>query len=123
MRDYNDNGRNVIETKSFEFAVRIVKFSKWLKSEYKEFEIANQMLRSGTSIGANIAEAQYAQSKNDFYSKMQIALKEAYETEYWLRLIVAAGIVSIKDTKSLKADLKEILKLLISITKTAKITK
>ena len=121
MKNYGDNNRNPVEVKSFDFAVRIVKFSKWLKREHKEFEIANQMLRSGTSIGANVAEAQYAQSRRDFSSKMQIALKEAYETEYWLRLVVAADIVQASVAKSLRNDLKEVLKLLIAITKNVKI--
>ena len=120
MKDYNDVKCNPVEAKSFEFAVRIVKFSKWLKRERKEFEIANQILRCGTSIGANIAEAQFAQSKKDFVSKMHIALKEAYEAEYWLRLIVAAKIVLPNEVKSLKEQLKEILKLLTTIVKTAK---
>ena len=110
---------NPIEEKSFDFAVRIVKFVKWLKSETKEYELANQVLRSGTSIGANVAEAQYAQSKKDFASKMHIALKEAYETEYWLRLMVASEIVSNEFADSLLQDLKDILKLLISILKKA----
>ena len=121
---------NPIADKSFDFAVRIVKFSKWLRQEHKEYELASQVLRSGTSIGANIAEAQYAQSKPDFISKMHIALKEASETAYWLRLIVAAGIVSSEDMKSLDAkslgmkslqnDASEITKILASIVKTSK---
>ena len=111
---------NMVETKSFDFAVRIIKFSKWLKAEKREFEIAKQILRSGTSIGANIAEAQYAQSRKDFVSKMHIALKEAYETEYWLRLIAAAEIASSKEIDSLREQLKQILKMLISIVKSAK---
>ena len=108
---------NPVEEKSFEFAVRIVKFSRWLKGQTREYEIANQIMRSGTSIGANIAEAQYAQSKKDFIAKMRIALKEAYETEYWLRLTIATDTVDKKAVETLTEDLKEILKLLISIIK------
>ena len=111
---------NPIVDKSFGFAVRIVKFSKWLRQEHKEYELASQVLRSGTSIGANIAEAQYAQSKPDFISKMHIALKEASETTYWLRLIAAAQIVSSEDVKSLQNDASEITKILASIVKTSK---
>ena len=105
------------EEKSFAFAVRIVKFSKWLKQEYKEYELASQILRSGTSIGANIAEAQYAQSKRDFASKMHIALKEAYETKYWLRLMIASDIVSKESVETMMTDIEELLKILTSIVK------
>ena len=108
---------NPIEQKSFGFAVKIVKFSKWLRQEQKEYELASQILRSGTSIGANIAEAQYAQSKRDFASKMHIALKEAYETKYWLRLLIASDIVSSGTLKPLISDIDELLKLLTSIVK------
>ena len=108
---------NPIEQKSFGFAVRIVKFSKWLRQEQKEYELASQILRSGTSIGANIAEAQYAQSKRDFASKMHIALKEAYETKYWLRLLIASDTVSSDILKHLISDVDELLKLLTSIVK------
>ncbi len=80
---------NAIEIKSFRFAVRIVKLCKYLRSEKKEYVLSKQLLRSGTSIGANTAEAQQAQSRLDFASKLNIALKEAVETEYWLRLLHA----------------------------------
>ena len=80
---------NVIEIKSFDFAVRIVNLYKYLTNEKKEFVLSKQLLRSGTSIGANISEAQQAQSRADFLSKLEIALKEASETKYWLRLLYA----------------------------------
>ena len=78
---------NVIESKSFSFAVRIVKLCRNLQSDNKEFVLSKQLLRSGTSIGANVAESQQAQSRADFISKLSIALKEAVETNYWLRLL------------------------------------
>ena len=78
-----------VEQKSFQFAVRIVRLYKYLRSVKKEFVLAKQLLRSGTSIGANVAEAQQAQSRADFISKMNIALKETAETNYWLRLLHA----------------------------------
>ena len=80
---------NIIEEKSFRFAVRIVNLNKHLQTNKKEFVLSKQLLRSGTSIGANISEAQQAQSRADFLSKLEIALKEASETKYWLRLICA----------------------------------
>lgn len=85
---------NPVRSKSFRFAVRIVNLCKFLHDEHKEFILSKQLLRSGTSIGANIAEAQQAQSKADFISKMNIALKETYETDYWLRLLFATQYLS-----------------------------
>ena len=80
---------NIIAGKSLEFAVRIVNLCKYLMNDKKEYILSKQLMRSGTSIGANVAEAQQAQSKPDFINKMNIALKEAYETNYWLRLLHA----------------------------------
>ena len=79
---------NIVEQKSFAFAVRIVNLYKYLSQEQKEYTLSKQLLRSGTSIGANVAEAQRGQSKADFTAKMCIALKEANETDYWLRLLL-----------------------------------
>ena len=78
-----------VQNKSFQFAVRIVKLCRYLQNEHKEFVLSKQLLRSGTSIGANISESQQAQSRADFVSKLNISLKEAYETNYWLRLLHA----------------------------------
>ena len=114
---------NIIKTKSFEFALRIVKFSQFLQTEKKEFTISKQVLRSGTSIGANIREAEHAESKIDFIHKVSIALKEANECEYWLELLLKSEIIDDKMYMSLNDDLSEILKLLISIIKTSKINK
>ena len=81
--------KGVLEEKSFQFAIRIVNLNRFLVENKKEFVLSKQILRSGTSVGANISEAQFAQSKADFVSKMHISLKEASETRYWLRLLEA----------------------------------
>ena len=110
---------NVISEKSFEFSVRIVNLAKHLRHSKKEYILSNQILRCGTSIGANIAEAQRGQSTADFAAKMTIALKEANETQYWLRLLFRTEYISEKEYNSLNADLDEILCLLTAICKTA----
>ena len=109
-----------IQEKSFAFAIRIVNLCKYLRDEQKEYILTKQLLRCGTSIGANVAEAQQAQSKPDFINKMNIALKEAYETNYWLRLLYATAYLNAKEYESIMIDCSEIEKLLISIIKTAK---
>ena len=111
---------NPVQSKSFRFAVRIVNLCKFLHDEHKEFILSKQLLRSGTSIGANIAEAQQAQSKADFINKMNIALKENYEADYWLRLLFATQYLSKDAFDSIISDCTELKKLLISIVKTAK---
>ena len=105
--------------KSFEFAVRIVKLSKYLTQEHREFTLSKQLLKSGTSIGANVAEAQRGQSKADFAAKMCIALKEANETEYWLRLLYRTDYLTKSQYTSIMQDMKELLGLLTSICRTA----
>ena len=112
-------GENVISEKSFAFSVRIVNLYKYLKSEEKEYILAKQLLRSGTSIGANVSEAQRGQSKADFAAKMCIALKEANETEYWLRLLYATGFLNKVQFESMNADLSELISLLAAICKTS----
>ena len=102
------------------FAVRIVKFSKFLENEKREYILSKQILRSGTSIGANLHECINAQSRADFVSKMQIALKEANETDYWLELFLESEIIDQLMYKSLHDDLNEIIALLISSIKTTK---
>ena len=109
-----------IQEKSFHFAVRIVKLCKHLQTTQKEFVLTKQLLRCGTSIGANVAEAQQAQSRPDFISKLSIALKESYETDYWLRLMEATQILTSEEYESIISDCRELEKLLISILKTAK---
>ena len=108
----------IIDEKSFAFAVRIVKVTKVIKEEKREHELANQLLRSGTSIGANVSEAKYAQSDKDFVSKHKIALKEANEVKYWLRLIGAAEILDEKAIKSLIGDVEELIRILTAIINT-----
>ena len=111
---------SILLTKSKAFALRIVRLYKYLR-EQKESVIAKQLLRSGTSIGANIAESRYAQSKSDFVSKLQIALKEAAETEYWLELLIDSELVkSSRAFVSLISDCTELIKLLTASVKTAK---
>lgn len=111
---------NIIETKSFDFAVRIVRLFKYLSEQKKEFTLSKQLLRCGTSIGANVAEAQQAQSKADFISKINIALKETSETKYWIKLLNATDFLSENETNSLLADCVEIEKILVTIIKTSK---
>ena len=109
-----------VETKSFHFAIRIVKLCKHLRNTQKEYTLSKQLLRSGTGIGANIAEAEQAQSRADFISKMNIALKEAVETDYWLRLLQATDYLSEAEFTSIYSDCRELVKMLTAIVKTAK---
>ena len=109
-----------VERKSFLFAVRIVKLSRYLNTDKNEYTVSKQLLRAGTSIGANIAEAQQAQSRADFISKMSIALKETVETDYWLRLLQAAEYLSDAEFSSVYNDCTELEKMLTSIVKTSK---
>ena len=111
---------NVIVDKSKSFALRIIKTYQYLVGEKKEFVLSKQILRSGTSIGANVKEAIRGQSKADFYAKMNIALKEASETEYWLELLHESGYLSKEAFESIYADCQEVLRILMSITKTQK---
>lgn len=112
---------NVIQIKSYAFAVRIIKVYQFLCYEKKEFVLSKQLLRCGTSIGANIEEAIGGQSQKDFYAKLSISYKEARETHYWLRLLKDTNYLSIKQFQSLLSDTEEILKIIGSIQKTIKI--
>lgn len=112
---------NVVLGKSFNFSVRILKLYRFLLKQDRSLEpILKQILRSGTSIGANITEAQSAPSTKDFINKLNISLKEARESEYWLNLFKASDIIDEKSFKILQEDCKELIKLLIAIIKTAK---
>ena len=111
---------NAVQEKSFRFAVRIVNLCKYLQDENKEFNLTKQLLRCGTSIGANVAEAPQAQSRPDFISKLNIALKEAYETDYWLRLMHETQYLNNNAFQSIINDCHELEKLLISIVKASK---
>ena len=109
-----------IRHKTIDFALRIINLSKYLQNERYEYVLSKQILRSGTSIGANVAESQDAQSALDFISKLQIALKEARETEYWLLLISKSDYISQNMWTSMRNDLNEIISLLVSIIKSKK---
>ena len=112
--------KGVLEEKSFQFAIRIVKLNRFLIDTKKEFVLSKQILRSGTSIGANISEAQFAQSKADFVSKMHISLKEASETRYWLRLIEASDLIDTTQLESIMSDCNELINMLVSTCRTSK---
>ena len=111
--------QNIIKEKTFEFAKEIVYLYKNL-ADNKEFVLSKQILRSGTSIGANVREAEHAQSKADFIHKLSIALKEANETEYWLDLLYETQYMTIEVFQNIKNKIVEILKLLTSIINTSK---
>lgn len=115
MRD-----NNAVVIKSKLFALRIMRLFEYLNDNYRLSPVANQVLKSGTSIGANVKEAVRAQSKPDFYSKLNIALKEASETEYWLELLHESGYITEEQFKSIYEDCQEAIKILVSITKTQK---
>ncbi len=111
---------NPIRDKSYAFALEVVKLSKVLQDESKEFVLSKQILRSGTSIGAQIREAEHAQSRADFIHKMSIALKEANETEYWVDILHDSGFMDESMYKIYHDQISEILRMLISIVKSAK---
>ena len=111
---------NITQDKSYCFAIRIVNEYRYLTTEQKEFVLAKQLLRSGTAIGALVREGVHAQSRPDFLNKMNIALKEAYETEYWISLLYDTGYLSDEMYQSIHKDSVEIVKLLSSTVKTMK---
>ncbi|MEO5859899.1 MAG: four helix bundle protein [Pyrinomonadaceae bacterium] len=111
---------NVLKEKSYVFALRIVKLSQYLVKEHKEYVLSKQVLRSGTSIGANLEEAFQGQSKLDFVHKLSIANKEAFETHYWLRLLRDSDILTKEQSSSRLADCDELQRMLVSAIKTSK---
>ena len=111
---------NVIVEKSKAFALRIIRMYKFLLNEKKEYVLSKQVLKSGTSIGANVKEAIRGQSNADFYSKMNIALKEASETEYWLELLGESGYIEKEHFESIYSDCQELIKILMAITQSQK---
>ena len=111
---------NILKEKSKSFAIRIVNLYKFLINEKKEFIMSKQLIRSGTSIGANLMEAEYAQSNADFIHKNSIALKEANETKYWLELLFETEYLSKEQYESIKSDCEELLKILIATIKKLK---
>ena len=108
----------MIVDKSKAFALRIIRLYKYLCSEQHEYILSKQVLRSGTSIGANVKEAIRGQSKPDFYAKLNIALKEASETEYWLELLHESEYIDFAAFDSIHSDCQELIRLLVAITKT-----
>lgn len=111
---------NTIEVKSYDFAIRIINLHKYLNRQKEIHSLSNQMLRSGTAIGALIQEAVHAQSKADFLNKMNVSLKEANETMYWIRLLHSTHYLKDNEFASIHKDCEEIVKLLASIVKTTK---
>jgi four helix bundle protein len=112
--------QSIVGEKSLAFGKRIAKCYRYLRDKKKETVMSKQLLRSGTSIGANVREGLYAQSRKDFISKLNIALKEAGETDYWLDVIHSAEYLTDEEYESLKSDNDELLRLLISIIKKTK---
>ena len=112
--------RSILKEKSFDFAVKVVKLTQFLQHEKKEFVLSKQLLRSGTAIGALISEARFGQSDADFLSKMYIALKEANETEYWLRLLKKTEYIKDEQYQEIYNDCDQLLAMLIATTKTIK---
>ncbi len=111
---------SILKTKSYDFALRILKLHRHLINESKEYVLSKQILRSGTSIGANIEEANQAQSTPDFIHKLSIALKEASETNYWLRLLRDGDVLESKLADSMLGDCEEIQRMLTASIKTSK---
>ena len=111
---------NIVEKKSFDFAVKIVTITRRMRADGCEPSLVSQLMRSGTSIGANVSEAQHAQSKKDFIAKMSIALKEANETKYWTRLLKEINSLSEDEAKEFLYLIDELMRLLIRILKSSK---
>lgn len=111
---------NLILVKSKAFALRIIQLYKYLYDEKREFVLSKQILKSGTSIGANARESSWGQSKADFYAKLYISLKEAEETSYWLELLYESGYIDKENYQKLYGDCEEIIRILVSITKNHK---
>ncbi len=111
---------NILRDKSYLFALRIVKLYRHLVGKQKEYTLSRQVLRSGTSIGALVREAQYAQSARDFINKLSIALKEANESEYWMLLLKDSGFITKKIHDNIQPDISELIKMLTASINTAK---
>jgi len=115
-----ENKENVLKAKSFTFSLRVIKLYKYLNSEQKEYVLSKQVLRSGTSIGANIVEANHAQSRPDFVHKLSISLKEVHETQYWLELLRESGFVPAIKVDPLISECCELQRILTVSIKTTK---
>ena len=111
---------SVLKTKSFRFAIRIVNLYKYLCDDKKEFVLSKQILRSGTSVGAMVSEAEHSESKSDFIHKIAIAQKEINETNYWLELLCETNYISKKEFENINIDAVELIKIITASIKTAK---
>lgn len=111
---------NVVQIKSYAFAIKIVNICKFLQTEKKEFILSKQLLRSGTSVGANIEEAIGGQSRKDFFAKLTISYKEARETKYWIRLLTDTNYLTKEESLPLLNDIEELLRIIGSIQNTIK---
>ena len=111
---------NVLQSKSYAFAIRIIRLVQYLEREKREFVLSNQVKRSGTAIGASIREAEFSESRLDFIHKMRISLKEANETMYWLSLLLDTGYINKRMAASIMEDCRWLLAMLVSTVKTAK---
>ncbi len=121
MKDERYKARDdLLGTKSFDFSLRIIGLYKYLIKTHHEYVLSKQILRCGTAIGALVSEGEFAQSKPDFINKMHVALKEANETRYWLRLLAQSDYISDKMFQSLLPDIESLIRLLVSTIKTAK---
>lgn len=114
------SNQSVLKSKSFDFAIRIIKLYKFLKKNHNEYDLSQQLLRSGTGIGALIREAEHAESRKDFLHKLTISLKEANESIYWLELLYATDYINKRMYDSITKDGLELLKMLISSVKTTR---
>lgn len=112
--------KNILKEKSYSFAIKIVRLSQYLNKNKKEYVISKQILRSGTSVGALIREAEFGQSKKDFISKMSISLKEANETDYWISILKDTDYIDDVKFKELNLNISELIRMLIASIKTAK---
>ena len=120
ISEYNRSD-SPLHRKSYEFSIRIVNMVKYIKCSAKEYALTNQVLRSGTAIGALVREAEFAQSSSDFINKLSIALKECNETFYWLNLLRDTGFINDKEAESMLQDCNELTAILVSSVKTAKL--
>ena len=114
------SSNSILKSKSFDFAVRVINLYKYLKKRHGEYIISQQIIRAGTSIGALVREAEFAESRKDFLHKLHIGLKESNESVYWLQLLYATDYITKKMFDSMIKDANELLKMLISSVKTIK---
>lgn len=120
MKDYSGDSKRVLQGKSYSFALRVIKLYNYLKDTKAEYVLSKQLLRAGTAIGALVSESEFAQSKADFANKLSVALKEANETRYWLRLMKDSKLITDEEFNNINPDTEELIRLLVASIKTAK---